>query len=37
MKLNAIQEQEMIERFDRVVWRIVHRFMNRAQLGRTCT
>lgn len=37
MKLTAIQEQEMIERFDRVVWTIVHRFANRAQLGRTCT
>lgn len=37
MKLNAIQEQEMIERFDRVVWRMVHRFVARAQLGRTCT
>lgn len=37
MKLTAIQEQEMIERFDRVVWHIVHRFSNRAQLGRTCT
>lgn len=37
MKLDAIQEQEMINRFDRVVWRIVHRFMRFNNLGRTCT
>ena len=37
MRLDDIQEQEMILRFDRVVWTVVHRFANRAQLGRTVT